>query len=158
MSRLGERIIASAQQQVGAPFEHHFKPQNLCDGGRVTVDACMERGMDPESGFDCSGLTIASFAIVMGLATADWPQDLRHTKQLEAFAVAVPAEPGDVCLYYSANGRTHAGIAVTATTAIHASGVTKRVEQGEVTDMYGDFVVIKSISAAALRQLVLNRE
>lgn len=157
MSELGQEVVAHARLQIGKPFEHHYKPVNLCGGGQITADACMQRGMGPDR-YDCSGLLIASFSDVVGLAIQNWPRELRHTKQLEAYAIDGRGELGDIRLHFSANNRTHLGIAVSATTAIHASGVTQKVEEGEVTDKYGEFVAIRHISVEVLRRLVLAGE
>lgn len=156
MSELGGEVIESARGRVGMPFRHHFKPDNLCDGGRITVDGCTERGMD-ESGYDCSGLVIASISDVLAVDPREWPRDLRHTKQLDALATDQDFEPGDILMHHSSNGRIHMSIATGGREGIHASGVTKLVEEGEVTDKYGPFEVVQAIAVDALYRIVRER-
>lgn len=156
MSEFGGEVIESARGRVGAPFRHHYKPENLCDGGRITVDTCMERGMD-SSGYDCSGLVIASICDVLAIDAGTWPRHLRHTKQLEALALEQDFEAGDILLHHSKNGRTHMSIATGQGESIHASGVTKLVEEGEVTDKYGPFEVVQAIAIDALYRMIKDR-
>ena len=156
MSEFGKEVLTSAQARVGAPFRHHFKPDNFCDGGRTTVDSCMERGMDA-SGYDCSGLVIASICDVLALDTSEWPRHLRHTQQLDALATEQPSEPGDILMHHSSNGRIHMSITTGRGEGIHASGVTRAVEEGEVTDKYGSFEVVKAIAADALYRMIKER-
>ncbi len=154
MSDLGIEVISNARARIDAPFRNHFKPENLCNGGRITIAACMERGMD-QNGYDCSGLAIASICDVLAITTARWPPDIRHTQQLAKLADDRDCEPGDIRLYISNNGYIHLGIATTLDKAIHASAESKKVEEGqikdvEVTDMEDDFVVIRHVALDSL--------
>jgi hypothetical protein len=153
MSTLGSEVLQSARQRVNEPFRHHFKPVNLCESGRTTTDACMERGMDP-TGYDCSGLAIASLCEVLKLSTSRWPRELRHTQQLAQLAADVEPQPGDLRLYYSSNGRIHIGIATEKQAAVHASGLTKRVEESIVTDPSGSFEAVRAIAIDSLYKII----
>ena len=156
MSEFGGEVLESARRRVGMPFRHHFKPDNTCEGGQITVDSCMERGMDP-SGYDCSGLVIASISDVLAVDPREWPRDLRHTKQLDALAAVQDFEPGDILMHHSSNGRIHMSIATGEREGIHASGVTKLVEEGEVTDKYGPFAAVQAIAVDALYHVIRKR-
>lgn len=146
MSELGKKILERAESHVDAPFRHHFKPANLCEGGRHTVPECMERGMDPD-GYDCSGLAIASIAEVLRIEAHKWPKELRHTQQLATLAIEAAAEPGDLRLFYSPNGRIHLGVASETEEVVHASGLTNIVEKSVVVDPSGSFETVKTIPA-----------
>lgn len=152
-----ERVVTEARTLVGEPFRHHFKPVNNCEGGLITVDECMERGMDAE-GYDCSGLVIVSICRVLDIPTNTWPRELRHTKQLIELASNTLGSPGDIRVYTSQNDRSHLAIAATPETGIHASGVTLSVEEGEVTDKYGPFKRIQSIALDELCELAALHE
>jgi hypothetical protein len=157
MSELGNQIARSAETRIGAPFRHHFRPVNLCESGKQTVDECMERGMDSLEGYDCSGLAIASLCEVLHISTNEWPRELRHTQQLAELAVDKEFEPGDVRLYYSHNNRIHLGIATSTEQAIHASGLTSLVEQSIVTDPSGSFEATRVIAAQSLFAALKSR-
>lgn len=133
MSELGDKLITSARSHIGAPFRHHFKPENLCLGGTITTGSCMERGMDP-AGYDCSGLVIASMCRVLDMQPQEWPHHLRHAKQLEVFATDKPFEPGDVQFYYYEDGGVHMGISTMPDICVHASGRTRLVEESMAAD------------------------
>lgn len=156
MSELGREVVESARSRIEMPFRHHFKPINLCENGRLTVDECMERGMDPQ-GYDCSGLAIASLCEVLGISTAGWPREFRHTQQLAELATDEESRPGDFRLYYSAGNRIHLGVATSAQEVVHASGLTKVVEEGIVTDPSGSFEAVRTIAIDSLTRL-LERE
>lgn len=106
--------------------------------------------MDSIGGYDCSGLAIASICEVMGIATSQWPSRLRHTQQLACLGDNHDAEPGDIRLYTSGDARIHLGIATTEEEAIHASGISKLVEEGEVIAIGGSFTSIRRISVDCL--------
>lgn len=131
MSELNQEILRAAEVKIGSPFRHHYKP-NLCQGGRITINACMEYGMD-DTGYDCSGLVIRSLCDALGISHEEWPMQLRHSYQLNSFASEQSAQPGDIALIesISANGyryNTHMGIQVGGDTLIHASGKSRIVE------------------------------
>ncbi|HSW91663.1 MAG TPA: NlpC/P60 family protein [Candidatus Saccharimonadales bacterium] len=157
MSELGNEIAKSAEARIGRPFRHHFKPVNLCEGGKRTVDECMERGMDDLEGYDCSGLVIASLCEALHISTSQWPRELRHTQQLAELAVDKEFEPGDIRLYYSHNNRIHLGIATSTEQAIHASGLTNAVERSIVVDPSGSFEATRVIAAQSLFATLKNR-
>lgn len=137
MSSFKSELLRAASTKVGAPFQHHYQPENLCDGGRSTVNECMERGMD-NRGYDCSGLVIRSLCDVLDIKLEDWPRDVRHSFQLRKFEVldnAYEFEPGEILLIESMSGsgyryNTHTGIHSNGEEMIHASGKSKRVERG----------------------------
>lgn len=156
MNTTGNQLVAEMQSHIGAPFRHHFKPENLCNGGRITVNACMERGMDSVGGFDCSGLVIASMSRILQIDPTAWPRALRHTQQFAAHATEKPFEPGDVTFYISGNGLIHMGVAATPQESIHASGISKMVEQGVATDVHGEFTAIHALAADHLADIVLH--
>ncbi|HJP81263.1 MAG TPA: NlpC/P60 family protein [Candidatus Saccharimonadales bacterium] len=153
MSEFGNEILERAESRIDAPFKHHFKPINLCEGGQYTVPECMERGMGPE-GYDCSGLAIASIAEVLHIEGRKWPKELRHTQQLAALAIEDAFEPGDIRLFYSHNGRIHLGIATESEEVVHASGLTGIVEKSVVTDPSGSFEAVKTIPATRLSDII----
>lgn len=151
-------MVHAARLKVGRPFRHHFKPENLCEGGATTVTACMEHGLDDE-GYDCSGLAIASICEALGIGVERWPQDFRHTKQLASLAIRALAKPGDLRVYLSSNQRMHLGIAISDTEDIHASGVAEVVEEGIAVDKYGSFIDVRTISLDSVCEIVArNRE
>ncbi len=154
MSDCGPEIVKAARTRIGVPFRHHFKPYNLCEGGIVTVDACMERGMDGES-YDCSGLVIASLCDVLGILPEQWPRDYRHVNQLEELAETKRPDVGDVLLFFPepvANKprRTHIGIFATEQSTIHASGISNYVEEGQVEGVFREIKVVPSFVLAGL--------
>jgi cell wall-associated NlpC family hydrolase len=135
MSELGNEVVKAARLRLGKPFRHHYEP-DLCGGGKITTDTCMENGMD-NRGYDCSGLVIASFCEVYGIKPEQWPQELRHVRQLDPHQVGGSCRPGDVLLYFGTEfSRAHTSIAILGGRAIHASGKSKRVEEvsGIVSD------------------------
>lgn len=155
MSEFADRLVGAGRTQIGAPFNHHFKPENLCNGGRQTVDACMERGLN-EAGYDCSGFVIASVCRVLEISSQQWPRDFRHVKQFERLAIDRPAEPGDAVLFFVPDpDRTHMGIAsvTESNLTLHASGLRNQIE--EVTIENG-IVAINVVPSATLLELGLN--
>jgi len=125
-------VVAAARAHKGKPFRHHFKPENLCDNGRKTVDSCMERGMD-DDGFDCSGLVIASLCEVLKINAREWPRELRHVRQLTEYEERTRSKIGDIAIFYFTNSsRLHTGILTNDRTAIHASGISGEVEENKV--------------------------
>jgi hypothetical protein len=156
VSDLGCRTISCARKNLGAPFAHHFKPSNGCDGGRVTLDSCMLKGLDRYSGFDCSGLIIISICDALMMDLSQWPHKLRHTQQIVKLASEGNGKSGDIRLYTSYNERIHIGLATGPDTAIHASGVSQKVEEGIVTDKYGDFVNIQHIPLSRVLRFLDN--
>ncbi len=70
-------LLAAARGRLGKPFRHHFKLNNDCQFGTLPLLPCMEVGMD-DSGYDCSGIVIASTCDVLGIPTKDWPTSYRH--------------------------------------------------------------------------------
>jgi len=130
---LQTEIIRAAEAEMGYPFLFHHKPIDFCHGGTITVDSCMEKGLD-RSGYDCTGLIIKSLCNVIGRDTDTWPPKLRHGSQLKALASDKAPSLGDILLIESTNeqGRrftTHAGIYVTEHTVIHANGQTRIVDK-----------------------------
>ena len=150
MSNVGEGIVDAARSRVGLTFRHHFKPENLCEYGSITVDACMSKGMD-DDGYDCSGLVIASVCEAMGAETSSWPANYRHLNQLKSLEQSSEPEPGDVLLFYHKPPRTHMGIFVVRNIVIHASGISEVVEEGKVE---GDIERIGIIPVKRLLEIV----
>lgn len=111
--------------------------------------------MDPY-GYDCSGLAIASICDVIDMRPAEWPSQLRHTRQLATLATNAEPQPGDLRLYYQEDGRIHLGLATSTGEVIHASGLPdiNSVEQGLVT---GKFDTVRSIAIDSLYQIVASR-
>lgn len=153
MGTLGIEVLESARQKIGEPFRHHFKPTNMCEGGRLTVDNCMERGMD-STGYDCSGLAIASLCEVLHLELSQWPRDLRHAQQIAELAVDDEPQPGDLRLYYSSKGRIHIGIATESAEAIHANGLTNVVKESVVVDPSGAFEAVRAVAVDGLYRAI----
>ena len=155
MDNYGSEIVAAARARIGAPFRHHFKPENICGGGTVTVDACMERGLD-SIGYDCSGLVISSLCDILGIRPQQWSRNYRHAKQLEKLAEPKRPTEGDVLLFYPIHAdrtRRHIGIFVTEQCTIHASGLLGQVDEARVA---GVFRNVKVIPAATLMGLELG--
>lgn len=158
MSELGLQIIDNARSRIGAPFQSHFEPKDLCNFGYDTVDSCMERGMD-ERGYDCSGLVIASLCDVLEIATNSWPRELRHPQQLMSLATDEGHEPGDMRVFISQKGRPHVAITVTEHRAIHAGGVGGAgvVREGLVRGRDGQAVTSRTIALGSLVSLLSQR-
>ncbi len=136
MTEFGNQLVLATRTRVGQPFLHHFKPNDECMGGEVTVAHCMERGMD-DDGYDCSGLIVAGLCDVLGINTGQWSPDHRHVRQLLPLAEDAPLRRGDLLLFDTvsptgATQRTHIGIHVEADVAIHSDGMSKRVSEGFV--------------------------
>ena len=149
MSELGNEVLQSARQRLNAPFRHHYKPVNLCEHGSRTVDACMDYGMK-DTGYDCSGIAIASLCDVLGISTHEWPRELRHTRQLRALETDNDCMPGDWRLFYNSKNQTHLGIATETSEVVHASGITNVVEESEVEDPSGSFRAIRVVTINSL--------
>lgn len=156
MSVFGVEVVEAARSHVGEPFRHHFEP-DICEGGAVTLDSCMERGMD-SAGFDCSGLVIASVCDVLDIQPEEWPRDYRHIRQFEALADDQPTLPGDVLLIDSRTEsgrqhRTHVGIVSGPETIIHANGLTAIVEEGWTEEIVTG---VRSLPILTLASLTLS--
>ena len=156
MSELGNEVLRRARQYLDAPFRHHYKPDNLCGHGKRTEDNCMERGMD-RTGFDCSGLAIASLCDVLNISPSKWPREIRHTTQLRVLETDDLFEPGDWRFFYNSKNQTHLGIATETKEVVHASGVTSRVEEGEVEDPSGEFRAIRVVTIGSLLKALRAR-
>ena len=132
MSEFGSEVLVAARTRHHKPFRHHFKP-DLCSGGQTTFDECMSVGLNDE-GYDCSGLVIASICDVLGIDASEWPNGLRHTKQMAALAIEACLQPGDVVLFDIETSKgwdvCHMGIYVRPNRVLHASGSAKRVVEG----------------------------
>jgi hypothetical protein len=121
---------------------------------------CMERGLDNDPGYDCSGLVIASVCDVLGVATSAWPPNLRHAKQLLALSqTAEDPRIGDALLYVSykqpdAKLVTHIGVFAEAGVVVHASGVTGMVEESAPRFNSSSIVTRYIVRAAALAELL----
>ena len=132
VEKLRSGLMYAAEAKVGAPFRHHYKP-NKCEGGRITIESCMEYGMD-NLGYDCSGLVIRSLCDVIGINPKDWPMEFRHSYQLNSFASSDPVQTGDITLIESQSKdgyryNTHMGIQSDGDALIHASGKSQLVER-----------------------------
>ena len=140
MSNYSSEIIEAARLRVGSVFRHHFKPQDLCENGTITINTCMERGMD-SVGYDCSGLVIASLCEVLNLNPQQWPKEYRHLNHLKELEESTDPNEGDILLFYpeltkySPRG-THMGIFVAEHCVIHASGLSGFVEEGAVKGVF----------------------
>lgn len=135
MSDFGLEVVAAARGYIGTPYVNHFKPEDHCDGGNLTLTNCMERGMDV-TGFDCSGVVVAALCDVIGLRPKDWPQDYRHLRQMEKLARADEERLGDVvCLEgVKPNGKPwkHMGIVSSELQIVHADAFSSLVTEGQV--------------------------
>ena len=153
MSEFAYKLIDAARSQIGASFRPHFKPENLCLDGTVTVDSCMERGVSPQ-GYDCSGLVIASMCRILQIQPSEWPRTLRHAVQLQKHAVLKRFEPGDVQFYYYKSGGVHSGISTTSPdTCVYASGRTGLVQEEFAADG-AQPIAQRSIAPEHLRDIV----
>lgn len=99
MSNLGKEVLTAAQYYIGSPFRNHYEPVDRCGRGVSTDNTCMERGLDPNEGFDCSGLVVTAFCKVLAISIEKWPADLRHVRQLGWLSIAASPQPGDVVLF-----------------------------------------------------------
>ncbi len=139
MSNLNQELLIVAEENIGRPFRHHFKP-NLCNGGWETIDTCMEAGMD-QNGFDCMGLVIYSLCKVLDIDSTNWPRELRHSLQLRALAHdRSHLRYGDILLIESLSPEnrpymTHMGFYEDASTIIHASGISGVVERTPISSL-----------------------
>ena len=96
MNSFRPELLKSVQSKLGMPFAEHFQP-NECQGGVLTLDSCMEKGLDAQRGYDCSGLIIASLCEVLEISTAQWPHEFRHAVQMRAVATGgTQPKRGDV--------------------------------------------------------------
>ena len=138
-------FISSAQSRIGARFQHHFKPNDYCFKGRITIQKCMEKGMTDE-GYDCSGLVIASLCDVLGLKHSEWPISLRHQAQLKTEAADVDPKLGDIVLFGS-----HIAVYAAPEQYVHASGISKIVEEGKISGgaKAGGVITLQAITALA---------
>lgn len=130
--KLRHGLLSAAEAKVGTPFRHHYKP-NMCEGGRITVESCMEYGLY-DSGYDCSGLVIRSLCDVIGMDPKTWPMKFRHSYQLNSFAGSNSVRTGDIALIESQSKdgyryNTHMGIQSEGNLLIHASGKSRLVER-----------------------------
>lgn len=151
MNTLGQEVFNNATKRIGEPFRHHFRPINVCEGGTITVDECMERGMVDR--YDCSGLAIASLCEALGLNPTRWPRELRHTQQLATLPQKDECEPGDFKLYYLGDNKIHIGVATDSEEAIHASGLTGIVERSVVINPKGEFEMVRAIAIDSLARI-----
>lgn len=164
MSELGSRVFTQARRLRGAPFAHHYKlngeRSNVCDGGRITTADCMQRGLNEDTGIDCSGLIVLCFAKTLNIAPECWPHEIRHSGQLLSLSADSDFSVGDVRLFTSEDGKVHTGIAeYRPRVAVHASGKSGIVEQSTVTErsQFADFAEVRTISAERLADYVLAR-
>ncbi len=134
MSVFGEEVVAAGEAYLGSKFRNHFKPEDLCRHGTITLDSCMERGLGQNGEFDCSGLVIASISRALGAKTHEWPKEYRHSLQLATLIEDwYPSDVGDVAAFYlKGYPGVHLGILAAKMTVIHASGRTQNVEKGAV--------------------------
>lgn len=91
-------VARLALEQTGRPAVNHAKLAGCAFG--ETGSECMRLGMDKD-GYDCSGLVIASLAAVIGVRARDWPQSLRHVRQMyeKAETAEVQLRPGDLPVF-----------------------------------------------------------
>lgn len=153
MNGLAVSVLDAARSRLNEPYINHFNPNN-CEGGAITTATCMESGMDG-SGYDCSGLVVASLCEVLGIKTTDWPANLRHVAQFEQLAAPTDAQFADVLLFDSMRPdgtpyRTHCGLYTGPQCVVHSTGRSKRVVEGTV-ETTG---VITDIRVVPLRRLV----
>lgn len=123
MADTGSELVEAARRRIGKPFRHHFKPYNLCAYGEYTLGSCMRVGMD-DTGYDCTGLVIASLCEVLGVAPDTWNRSFRHANQLLQLAEAGAPHPGDILIFRSidpASESKHVGIHVKEDVTIHSS-------------------------------------
>lgn len=157
MTEYRTELVKVARQELGRPFRHHFKPENLCNGGNITVNTCMEIGMDPV-GYDCMGLVIASICKVNGINVINWPREFRHSLQLNKLATDAAPEFGDVLLIESQSNEgyrylTHMGLHIDTGIVLHANGRTKVVDESYVA---GVVTEIKVADMNALSRIALS--
>lgn len=150
MGNFVESLVETARAHIGEPFRHHFRPENLCQYGKVTLDSCMTRGVNRE-GYDCSGLVIASICEVLGKNPREWPRQYRHLKQLRVLEEIKEPVLGDMLIFYQKPPRTHMGLYIADDAVIHASGLSGVVEEGAVQEEITQTTVI---SAQQLLSLV----
>jgi cell wall-associated NlpC family hydrolase len=145
-SRYSEAVIEVASGFKGIDFRHHFRPDNICDDGYLTLDSCMERGLD-ENGFDCSGLVIASICRAIDLPTSSWDRNFRHLSQLRELQEDIPAHPGDALVFHYYD---HIGIMSSDRSFIHSSGLSKKVEETVLKGAYATYQTIPLARLAIL--------
>ena len=139
-------VITSARTKIGQPFRNHFKPVDRCEHGWATVDYCMTVGMDA-SGYDCSGLVLASICEALGQPVSEWNRNYRHLRQMERLAKS-DAQPdiGDILIFHPENDIetwVHIGIAATLESTIHADGIDKRVKESATHEISNRFSVVR---------------
>ena len=61
-----------------------------------------------------------------------------------------PFEPGDWRLFYNSQNQTHLGIATETQKVVHASGITRIVEESMVEDPSGSFRAIRVVTIKSL--------
>lgn len=154
MHERAEEVITAARSRVGVPFRHHFKPENLCNRGRVTYDQCMTRGMD-QNGYDCSGLVIASLCEVLRISPTTWPKNRRHAWQMQDLAVQESHEPGDVLLFENVKqSRFHPLVFSESQSVIHASGRHDAVVEEPIGEALRTSPVVHVIPLGNLVELI----
>lgn len=115
-------LVDVGRSRLDKPFRHHYKPENRCEWGSQTVPSCWEYGLD-DSGYDCSGLVIASLWEVLGISGLDrWPENLRHVPQFLSASSPGEPVPGDIVVTVAPQDRLHMGIYTSEGNFIHASG------------------------------------
>jgi len=156
MSNEGREMIGVSRLHVGAAFRDHFKPDDLCDTGRLTLDSCMQKGLGQNDEFDCSGLVISAVCTVAGISTEQWPEKFRHARQLATLGERIRSSPGDIAIFQQEHSPIiHLGILVARMTVIHASCSSMSVSESTVL---GKFSRIRIIPADKLIALGLTEQ
>ncbi len=155
MRSFEHEVVASARSRIGLPSWNHYLPTDRCQRGQISVDSCMNAGLD-ERGFDCAGLAIVALSEAMGVEISEWPRGLRHVAQMHRLVEPKQPEPGDIIITHMLPGVDadkvfHAGIfSRVGGAAIHANGKT-----GLVNETYFDLsaLTFRVITARQLAEL-----
>lgn len=116
-------LVDAARSREGKPFRHHFKPENSCNYGQEIIDSCWAKGLD-DTGYDCSGLVIASLCDVLEITIDKWPRNARHIEQfIKATSPDLSPGFGDIIITVDDEyGTWHMGVCTEGGNMVHASG------------------------------------
>lgn len=116
IDELRPRVVEAALSYEGAPFKPVAEFPSTLDSG------WLERGTNPEEGFDCSGLAIRCITDALGKKPTDWLPQYRLTCDMadgvygnvSKYSLVNPEEvkPGDIITWIEMNRAYHAAVAL----------------------------------------------
>lgn len=137
-SEFAKAAIEAARRQLGQPY--------VWGGGDASGPTGGTSG--GQAGFDCSGLTLYAYAQASGgaLVLPHYTGDTVTPGQMGAPGMAdVPLDqiqPGDLVFFGSGGNAHHVGLAISATTMIHAPDFGQTVSEASISAL-GDLMAVK---------------